>query len=74
MGCVPAELAAGPWGEGRLWLPVCLMSPCHGCPLHVLVLAEVDRERNVSVASAAALACRRGQCGYDAHAAALAAK
>lgn len=49
VGRVPAVPAAGPWGEGKLGLPACLMPPCHDCPRHVLVPAEVDGEMRVSL-------------------------
>lgn len=74
VGCVPAVLAAGPWGEGKLGLPACLMPPCHHCPRHLLVPAEVDGETSVSAGSGAALACQLGQRVCGACAMALEAK
>lgn len=74
VGRVPAVLAAGPWGEGKLGLPACLMPPCHDCPRHVLVPAEVDGETRVSAGSGAALACQLGHRVRDACAMALAAE
>jgi len=60
-----------PGAEGRLWLPVGLLSPCRGCDPRVLVPAEVAGERSISAGSAAALARQRG---YDAFAVAIVAK
>lgn len=68
-GCVPAALTAGTGGEGRRWLRARLISPCHGCPLRVLVPAEADREECLcGVSSSSCLAawlwCScSGSCG-----------